>query len=259
MHAYPRVIPCLLLKEGGLVKGQQFRKHQYIGDPINAIRIYNEMEVDELLFLDIDATPHHRGPDLGLIERLAEECYMPFGVGGGISTLEQAREVLYAGAEKVVINSALSKTPQLITQCAQTFGSQAVVASVDIKKNIFGKYQVYTHQGLQKQNQNVLEYCEKMAHLGAGEILLTSIYREGTMQGMDLELIRSISHRLDIPLIASGGAGSLTDIQKAIHDGGASAVSAGSLFVYHNQNRAVLINYPDRSELNALFATEQTQ
>jgi len=248
----PRIIPSLLLRGRGLVKGINFKDRRYIGDPINAVHIFNEKEVDELVFLDITATAENRLPDLSHIQQIADECYMPFAVGGGIRKVEDIRALLNAGAEKVVINTAAEESPHILREAADTFGSQCIVASIDSKKNPLGGYETFTHSGGKRAGKGPIKHAKTMQELGAGEILLTSIDREGTMAGYDLELIQKAAKALTIPLIASGGAGKTEDF-KAARDAGASACAAGSMFVFHGRRRAVLINYPEKKELEETF------
>lgn len=245
----PRVIPCLLLRGDGLVKGVKFKNHKYVGDPINAVRIFNEKEVDELLFLDITATGESRIPPLPLIEKIADECCMPFGVGGGIRTVEEIRQILFSGAEKVCITTAAVKNPQLIEQAAGQFGSQSIVVGLEVKKNLFGKLVLTTNCSSQKTSLDPVGFAREMEKRGAGELVVNSVDRDGTMEGFDVDLIRAISGAVNIPVIACGGAGSLEHVVEAFSKGDASAVSAGSLFVFHGPKRAVLINYPDRATL----------
>ena len=248
----PRVMPTLLLQGEGLVKGTKFKNHKYVGDPINAVKIFNEKEVDELIFLDITATREGRTPSIPLVERLADECFMPFGVGGGIRSVETVRAILGAGAEKVAVNSASMDTPDLITRIAEIFGSQAVVASIDVAKTWTGAYRVATRSGSVRSDRDPVEWACEMEKRGAGEILLNSIDRDGTMSGYDIPLLRSVVDAVSIPVIAAGGAGSVGDLAAAIQQGHAAAVSAGALFVFHGPKRAVLINFPGRKELATL-------
>jgi len=245
----PRVIPCLLLRGDGLVKGVKFKNHKYVGDPINAVRIFNEKEVDELLFLDISATGESRIPLLPVIEKIADECCMPFGVGGGIRTVEEIRQILYAGAEKVCITTAAVKNPNLIEEAAGQFGSQSIVVGLEVKKNLFGKYMLTTNCSTQKTSLDPVTFAREVERRGAGELVINSVDRDGTMEGFDVELIRAVATAVTIPVIACGGAGSMQDIVEAFSKGDASAASAGSLFVFHGPKRAVLINYPDRATL----------
>jgi imidazole glycerol-phosphate synthase subunit HisF len=244
-----RVIPCLLLRNKGLVKTVKFKQPKYIGDPINAIKIFNEKEVDELIFLDITATVENRKPPVKLISEIASECFMPFCYGGGIRSLDDVAELFRIGVEKVAINTCAVTNPQLITQAAERFGSQSIVVSIDVKKTLFGKYRVFTHGGSRNSKLDPVDFAIHMQGIGAGELFLNSIDRDGTRQGYDLELIRRVSEAVSIPVIACGGAGGLDDFVDAINIGGASAVSAGSLFVLQGSHRAVLITYPPQKDL----------
>lgn len=244
-----RVIPCLLLMDGRLVKTIQFKNPNYVGDPINIVRIFNTKEVDEIVFLDISATPNHRGPDFELIKEIASECFMPLAYGGGITELDQAKKLFNIGVEKIILNSSAAVNPDLIERLSDKFGSQSIIVSIDIKKNLFGRYHVYTRCGKQKQARSPLDYALAMQAKGAGEILLTSINQDGKMNGYDIAAIKQITSQLAIPVIACGGAGSIADFSQAVKQGGASAVAAGSLVVYQGKNRAVLTKFPKREEL----------
>lgn len=246
-----RVIPCLLLSDGGLVKTLKFRQPKYVGDPINAVRIFNEKEVDELMVLDIDATRQGRGPDFALIEQLAGECFMPLCYGGGIRTSEDAAALFKLGVEKVCLQTAAYRAPGLLREIADRAGEQAVVLSVDIKRSWRGKPEGYNAAGVAR----VTDWRAMIANAagaGAGEILLNAVDRDGTFAGIDLDLVREASALTELPLIAVGGVGSLADI-KAATDAGASAVAAGSFFVFQGAHRAVLISYPRYEELQNLW------
>ncbi|MHC1776977.1 MAG: AglZ/HisF2 family acetamidino modification protein [Lentimicrobium sp.] len=251
----PRVIPVLLLKGKGLVKTEKFSKKnaRYIGDPINAVRIFNDLEADELIFLDIMATKENRTISCELVKEIGDEAFMPFAVGGGIREVSQIRELLSSGAEKVVINTAAGRNIRLITDAANQFGEQSIVASIDVKKNIWGVYKVYINAGNESSDLLPHEYAKSLESAGAGEIMINSIDRDGMMGGYDLSLIKAITQAVNIPVIACGGAGSVYDLKESIITGGASAVAAGSLFVYHGPRRAVLVNYPDKNTLLQLF------
>jgi len=249
----PRVMPCLLLKGRGLVKTVKFNKPKYIGDPINAVRIFNAKKADELIFLDITASKENRMPPLDLIQQIGEECFMPFAVGGGIKTIEDIRKILSAGAEKVCINTSAITEPALITKAAERFGSQSIIVSIDVKKKLFGSYVVYIYGGTKSTAIDPVEHAIHMEKLGAGEILINSIDRDGTYEGYDIDLIKNISEALTIPVIACGGASSLSDFSDAIKLGNASAVAAGSFFVFHGPRRAVLINFPTKDDLHNIF------
>lgn len=244
-----RVIPVLLLRNRGLVKTVKFKEPRYVGDPINSVRIFNEKEVDELVFLDITATPEGRGPNFDLLQDIAGEAFMPMGYGGGISTMEQVRRIFSLGFEKVIINSAAYVNPGLLTEAASVYGAQSVVACVDVRRTLLGRYELYTHSGTKKQAGHLKEHLARLEQLGAGEILVNAIDRDGTQAGFDLKLVREASEAVSVPVIACGGASGIDDLAAAVKEG-ASAVAAGSLFVFMGPHRAVLINYPDRKLLS---------
>lgn len=246
------MIPCLLLRNGGLVKTVKFAAAKYVGDPINAVRIFNEKEVDELAFLDISATPAGRGPNFDLLEDIASEAFMPFGYGGGISTLAEIRRLYAMGVEKVILNTSAERMPHLVSEAASIAGSSSVVVSIDVKRNWLGKQTVQTKCGQHATKRGPVEYAREMQERGAGEVLLNSIDRDGTMQGYDLELIHAVASAVSVPVVAIGGAGRLEHFREAV-DHGASAVGAGSMFVFHGKHRAVLITYPAYDELEAIF------
>ncbi len=247
-----RVIPCLLLNDGGLVKTLKFAKPKYVGDPINAVRIFNEKEVDELMVLDIGATREGRGPDFDLIEQLAGECFMPLCYGGGIRSFEDARTLFKLGVEKVALQSAAIQSPGVIREIADHAGEQAVVVSIDVKRNWRGKPSLFSASGAPIRHSDWLASIREAVAMGAGEILLTAVDRDGTLQGVDSDLIREAANCAEVPLIANGGVGSLSDIRAAT-DAGASAVAAGAFFVFHGPHRAVLITYPRYDDLRALW------
>ncbi len=248
-----RVIPVLLLRSQGLVKTFKFKDPKYIGDPINAVRIFNEKEVDELIFLDIDATKNSCEPNFELLTDIAGEAFMPMAYGGGITSLDQIRRIFALGFEKVVLNSVTYKNSKLIEDAASIFGSQSIVASLDVKKNLFGKYELYSSAGSTKESVNLFEHLNILTKSGVGEIFINSIDRDGAQQGYDIHLLRSISEFVDLPVVACGGAGNLDHLIQAVTDGGVSAVAAGSLFIFKGPHRAVLINYPDYSTLEKLL------
>ena len=248
----PRVIPVLLLKNKGLFKSIKFNQYKYIGDPINAVKIFNDLKADELVFLDILATNENRKISLDFVRTVGEEANMPFAVGGGIRTIEDIREILHEGAEKVVINSQAIKNPDFIKNAADTFGSSTIVVCIDAKKKLLGGYQVYTHSGTKNTHLSVDESSRYMQELGAGELIIQSVSHDGMMSGYDLELIKLISCAVTIPVVALGGAGSISDIEKVIVESKASAAAAGSMFVYHGPRHGVLINYPTQRELNKI-------
>ncbi len=246
-----RVMPCLLLQDDRLVKTVQFKDPRYVGDPVNAIKIYNEKEVDELVVLDISATLEGRKPPFEMLAEIADECFMPLTYGGGVHTLETVAKLFKIGVEKVVINTHAVEDPRFITQAAEIYGSQAILASIDAKKTASG-YEVFTRSGTKGTGLEPATFAREMAKRGAGEILLTSIDREGTMQGYDVELIHAVSGAVSIPLIACGGAGQIGHFKQAV-DAGASAVAAGSMAVYIGKSRAVLVNFPTAKELSAVL------
>ena len=248
-----RVIPCLLLKGESLVKTVNFKNPSYIGDPVNTARIFNELEVDELALLDISATNNKKAPDFKILAELANECFMPLAYGGGINNFEDAKKILKIGIEKIILNSVTYSNPILITQLAEHFGNQAVVASIDIKKNIFGKYYLYSNSGTKKHKIDPVAWAQELEKLGAGEILLTAIHKEGTWMGFDINIIEKISNAVSIPVIANGGASSIEDIGKAVKQGCASAVCLGSMVVYQNKGMGVLVNFPDNVKLNKVL------
>ncbi len=238
-----RIIPVLLLKSNGLVKGIRFRDHKYVGDPINAVKIFNDKEVDELIFLDITASYENKQPNIDIVAKLADECYMPFAFGGGIKNVFEIGRVIESGAEKVSLNSSAFENPALIKEASSIFGSQSIIISIDYQRSFLGKKLVWTKSATNKTSVQVLEWAKKAEDMGAGEILLTSIDLDGSGQGYDLEMIEQISSAISIPLIACGGAGKAEDFTSALEKG-ASAVAAGSKFVFHGKHRAVLISYP---------------
>ena len=230
------------------MKGKKFKRHKYIGDPINTIKLFNYMDVDELIFLDIFETAEKRISTKEFIQSISDNCLMPFTIGGGIKTIDHVHSMLENGAEKVCLNSSIIKNPLLITDSAKTFGSQSVVASIDCKKNWSGKYKVYINSGKRITNKDPVDFSKEVVNLGAGEILINSIDRDGMKIGYDNNLISKISDAVDVPVIASGGAGSIEDLSNGIKIGKASAVAAGTLFVYYGRRDAVLINYPSKKE-----------
>ena len=248
-----RVIPCLLLKNNGLVKTIKFKNPSYVGDPINAVKIFNDKEVDELVFLDITASTEKKGPNFKLLSEISTECFMPLSYGGGISSLQEIEQLFNLGIEKVILNSNAFSEPELLKQAIAIFGSQSIVASMDVRKNWLTKKQtVYTLGGQNNTKINPLEYAKQMEDIGVGELIVNSIDQDGTMDGYDYGLIKNISESVKIPIVALGGAGSIEDLQKA-KASGASALSAGSLFIYQKPHRAVLITYPSKEEFETLI------
>jgi len=253
MSFRPRVIPTLLLKGSGLVKTTAFKAPRYLGDPINIMKIFNDKEVDELILLDIRATPENRGPRLDFLSQVASECFMPLCYGGGVKTLQDIEQVLTLGFEKVAINTGASANPDLLTEGAAIFGSQSIVAAIDFRKGFLGRYETVTHCGTKGTGMNPVDAARKLEDAGAGEIFLNSIDRDGMMRGYDLPLIRKVAEAVRIPVIASGGCGSVADLGRAITEGKASAVAAGSFFVYQGVHRAVLVNVPSPQEMVGVF------
>lgn len=256
----PRVIPVLLLKNRGLVKTLRFAEPIYVGDPLNAVRIFNEKEVDELIFLDITATAENRGPALDHLHDVATECFMPFTYGGGVRSIEQMRGIFKAGAEKIAVNTAAAETSELITEAARIFGSQSIVVSIDVRRSEpDGRPVTWIRGGRNATELDAVAAAVRAQKLGAGEILLNSIDRDGTQEGYDLDLIRAVSAAVSIPVIACGGASSVGDFTKATLDAGAAAAAAGSYFVFCGSRDAVLITYPGRRELEAAFRTDMSE
>jgi cyclase len=245
-----RIIPALLLQNDALVKPVKFQKPIYIGDPMNTVRIFNELEVDELVFLDIAATNNQRQPNLKLLAEIANECFMPLGYGGGLNSFEIVKSIFSIGFEKVVLNSVCYEQPQFVSRVAEHYGNQAVVVSVDVKKNIWGNYEVYSHSGKIKQKKNLIEWVAELEQLGAGEILLTAIDKEGTWSGFDVNLTKKVSEVVSIPVIAHGGAGNIQHIGEVVKLAHASAVALGSMVVFQQKGMGVLVNFPNQSLLN---------
>lgn len=248
-----RIIPALLLKGQGLYKGEKFKNHKYIGDPINAVKIFNEKEVDELCFLDITATNENKEPNYKVISEIASECFMPLSYGGGINKFEQAQKLFNIGIEKIVISSSAHTNPNLITELSKHYGAQSIVICIDIKKNLFGKYEVYINSGTKNTKKNPIDFALEMQKLGAGEIILNSIDKDGTLTGFDIDIVNKIASKLEIPLVALGGGANLKDIKNVVETGKASAVAAGSMFVFQGKHKAVLITYPNSKDINELF------
>lgn len=252
----PRLIPCLLVHNGGLVKTVHFGDPKYVGDPINAVRIFNEKEVDELTVLDIDATVNGAEPDYRLISHLASECRMPLCYGGGVRTVAQFEKIISLGVEKVAISAAAVENPSLIADAAARVGSQSVVVVIDVKKTgMLRRHEVVTHNGSCRTGLQPVEFAKRVTELGAGEIVINSVDRDGEMKGYDLDLVDQIRDAVHLPLTVLGGAGSLDDIRKLINRYRIIGASAGSLFVFKGKYRAVLINYPNPAEKEALLPT----
>ena len=249
----PRVIPLLLLKNQGLVKSIQFKNHRYIGDPINAVRLFNDLGADELVFLDILASQENRSISLDFIRRVGDEANMPFSAGGGIKNIKEIQQIIAAGAEKVVINTAAAENPSFVKSASDEFGSSTIAVSLDVKKDVFGRERICINSGKKITKFEPVVFAKLMEEMGAGELIVNSIEQDGMMQGFDILLIRKISEAVRIPVVALGGAGNNEDLRNAVKDGFASAVAAGSLFIYHGPRRAVLVNYPEKDILNRLF------
>ena len=248
-----RVIPALLLRNECLVKTVHFGGFTYVGDPCNTVRIFNELEVDELLFLDITASCEGRSPNLKVLADIASECFMPLAYGGGIRSLSHARQVFDIGFEKVAVNSSAAEHPALITEIAGQYGSQSVISSIDVKTGFFGRQTVRTMGGRTNTRRDPVAWAKEVECCGAGEILLTSIDREGTWQGFDLDLVRSVATAVSIPVIAHGGAGTIEHIRAAVKDAGASAAALGSMVVFQKKGMGVLVNFPEHSDLENIL------
>lgn len=249
-----RIIPCLLVKDKGLVKTVNFKTPKYVGDPINAVKIFNEKEVDELIVLDIDATANGKAPDFTMIKNLAAECRMPFCYGGGITTVEQAKKIISLGAEKVALSAAALSNPDLVTKIANAVGSQSVVVVLDVKKKgLFSKYEVYTHNGKIATGKRPVVLAQQFEELGAGEIVINAIDNDGVMKGYDMKLLDDVRSAINLPMTILGGAGKLDDIKHVIEKYKVIGVAAGSLFVFKGVYKAVLINYPNQAEKESIF------
>ena len=245
----PRIIPVLLLKDLAIVKSVKFKKYKYIGDPINAVKILNDLEADELVFLDITASKRKRLISLDFVRAVGEESQMPFCVGGGIKTLADIKAVIAAGAEKVVINTCAGRDPNFVKAASDEFGSSTIVICVDVKKTFFGFERAWILNGSRATHFSPIDFAKMMEDKGAGELIIQSIEKDGTMEGYDIDLIRSISQSVSIPVIALGGAGRIEDLVDAYRHGFANGLAAGSLFVYQDRGRGVLINYPSKRDV----------
>jgi imidazole glycerol-phosphate synthase subunit HisF len=250
----PRVIPVLLLRNKGLVKTIQFKNHRYIGDPINAVKIFNEKEVDELIFLDIDASKEKREPPYDYLKEIASECFMPLGYGGGIRTVDQIKKLIQSGIEKVIINTAALTAPDFIKQACDMFGSSTIVVAMDVKKNLFGKYHVMSHSGVKVRITDPLQYASWLGEIGVGEIFVNNVDLDGTMKGFDISLLKSITQKVDVPVVACGGAGSLEDIFSVIKEAHVAAAAVGSFFIFYGRHNAVLITYPEYKLLSKFYS-----
>lgn len=251
---YPRIIPCLLVHNKGLVKTVKFTDPKYVGDPINAVKIFNEKEVDEIIVIDIDATVKQLEPDYKMIENLAAECRMPLCYGGGIKTVEQGERIFGLGVEKIAISSAAIENPNIVSKLAERVGNQSVVVVLDVKKKSFStKYDIFINNGKQKCNIDLIKFTTELEKLGIGEIVINSIDKDGVMEGYDYELIKIMRNCTNVPMTVIGGAGSVDHFKKVVDEHGIIGVAAGSFFVFKGKYRAVLINYPSNSEKEKIF------
>lgn len=244
MYQRPRIIPCLTIQDNDLVKTIQFKNPRYIGDPVNSVKIFNDKGVDELCILDITASKLNKEPNYQLLQEIANEAFMPLSYGGGLKTLDQVKRIIKMGYEKVVFNTSFINNPQLIKETVAFLGSSGVVISIDVKKNMFGKYTAYTNDGSQEVKKNLIEVIKLVEELNAGEIIINSITNDGIMEGYDLNLIKQVCESINIPVIAIGGAKGVSDLKKAI-EVGAHSVAASSMFIYYGKQKAVLITIPD--------------
>lgn len=249
MYYRPRLIPCLLIQDQELVKTTKFSNPRYLGDPINAVKIFNGKGVDELCILDITATTQNRCPNFEYLKDIASEAFMPLSYGGGITNLSEIEKLFFIGYEKIIINTAFIHNPDLIRESANVAGSQSIVVSIDVRNDLFGKRSCYISDGKTKITTDPVILAKKAEELGAGEILLNSISRDGTMQGYDIKLVKDITSAVSIPVIACGGAKDIYDFKKVLEEGGAHAAAAGSLYVYYGEQKAVLITAPDENDL----------
>ncbi|HNW86923.1 MAG TPA: AglZ/HisF2 family acetamidino modification protein [Candidatus Limiplasma sp.] len=249
MFHRPRLIPCLLISDGNLVKTRKFKDPVYLGDPINAVKIFSEKCVDELCIQDIEASRKGAGPDFDLLSEIATEAFMPLSYGGGITTIEQIRRLFHIGFEKVILNTAWQEHPDLLREAAECFGSQSVVASIDVKQDVLRRNRCMTCDGTRPVEGTPVEMARRAQDAGAGEILLNSIDRDGAMQGYDLKLIKGVTDAVTVPVIACGGASGVQDMETVLHQAGAHAAAAGSMFVFYGPRKAVLIHVPEEKEL----------
>ena len=251
---FPRIIPCLLVHNRGLVKTTKFKEPKYVGDPINAVKIFNEKEVDELIVVDIDASTQGYEPDYKMIENIAVECRMPLCYGGGIKNVEQAQHIFNLGVEKIAVGSLAVENPSMINKIAERVGNQSMVVVLDVKKKMLSnKYEIFIHNGTTNTKLDPFVFAKDMQNAGAGEIVINSIDKDGTMSGYDLSFINKMREIISIPMTVLGGAGTLDDVGELIRENGIIGASAGSLFVFKGKYRAVLINYPTVPEKNQLI------
>lgn len=246
----PRIIPVLLLKGEGLYKSVKFKNFNYIGDPINAVKIFNDLKADELTFLDINATREMRTISLDLIKDIGEEANMPFAVGGGIMAIKDIEQIIKSGAEKVVINTHAIKKPHFIKEASNYFGSSTICVCIDVKKDLFGKQKIYSYAGAKLTSHKILDFCKLMEQNGAGELIIQSVDKDGTMEGYDLDLLSFISKSVTIPVVGLGGAKDHNNLNEAFRISNLNGLAAGSLFVYQGTKKGVLINYPEKNEVN---------
>lgn len=251
MHR-PRIIPVLLLNGSTLSKSVQFGKHNYIGDPINAVRLYNDLKADELVFLDIQASKKGKLIDLDLVREIGEEANMPFSVGGGINKLEHIQSIIAAGAEKVILNKVALQNPKFIEEAVEAFGSSTIAVCIDVKKKFLGGMKVYDHVQGKVSDKYPVTFAKQLEGMGVGEIVIQSVDRDGTMAGYDIELVKSINEALTIPVVALGGAGSTNDLKTLYSQVKVNGLAAGSIFIYQGSNKGVLISYPNREEIRAI-------
>ena len=247
-----RVIPCLLLRGNGLVKTKKFKDAVYVGDPVNAVRIFSDKEADEIVIFDIDASREGRQPNYELIAEMAGEAFMPVAYGGGVRSLEEIRRLIRSGVEKVVINTLATESTDTIRAAVEVFGSQAIVGAVDVRRKLLGGYAVLAKSATETTKLNLQQHIQSLVQAGVGELLINDVERDGCMVGYDMALVRSVT-QAPVPVVVCGGAGTLEHLRAAVLDGGASAVAAGSMFVFHGKHRAVLINYPKATELEKIF------
>jgi imidazole glycerol-phosphate synthase subunit HisF len=252
--ALPRVIPVLLLRNQGLVKTVQFKNHKYVGDPINAVKIFNEKEVDELCFLDIDASKENREPPFEYLKEIASECFMPLSYGGAVASIAQIKQLIQSGIEKIIINTQAIAKPEFVRQATDTFGSSTIVGAMDVKRNLWGKAHVYSHAQRKNLPIDAIQHAKHLQALGVGEIFVNNVDADGQMKGYDIDLISSITKAVDVPVIACGGCGSLADIDAVVNQGKARAAAAGSFFVFQGKHKAVLISYPPYKTLQSVFS-----
>ncbi|MBA3706420.1 MAG: imidazole glycerol phosphate synthase subunit HisF [Bacteroidetes bacterium] len=245
----PRIIPVLLFKNNGLVKSKGFKDFRYIGDPINAVKIFNDLKAHELVFLDIQASAEKRLISLQFVKNIGEEANMPFAVGGGIRTIKDIQNIIGAGAEKAIINSYAAENPDFIKEASETFGSSTIVVCIDVKKKLFGAEQTWILNASKSTGYNPVDFAKLMEEKGAGEIIIQSVERDGMMNGYDINLIKNISKAVKIPVVALGGAGNLNHLKEAYTEGYANGLAAGSMFVYQGAKHGVLINYPEKKEM----------